>query len=101
MPTSDHDALLEFALELGASDMEEQEESVIIECDPHELFTLSEALKAKGYKVLNTQKNKVPQNYIPWSLELAEKISILYDKFDTHDDVQAVYCNFDWNTPEA
>jgi YebC/PmpR family DNA-binding regulatory protein len=94
------DDLLELALDLGALDVEEQKDTVIIECEPNEIFAMTEALKEKSYKVLSSQKNKIPQVYVPWSIELAEKISILYDKFDAHDDVQAVFCNFAWNDTE-
>jgi YebC/PmpR family DNA-binding regulatory protein len=94
------DALMEFALENGASDFEMTDEGAVVQCHPNDLFILADLLKQQGFKITNSQKNKIPQNYIPFEAELAEKISNLYDKFDEHDDVQSVFCNFSWEESE-
>ncbi|NBW58008.1 YebC/PmpR family DNA-binding transcriptional regulator, partial [bacterium] len=80
--TAQSEELFDLALDLGVRDIEENEDAIVIECEPNDLFAITESLKQKNFKVLNSQKNKIPHNYVPWSLDLAEKITILYDKFD-------------------
>jgi YebC/PmpR family DNA-binding regulatory protein len=89
------DAAQEAAIEAGALDLQESEEGLEIYTDPHEVYTVSETLKAKGFKPEDVSITMVPQNVMSLGGEDAEKVLRMVEALEELDDVQDVYTNLD------
>ena len=92
----EEDRLMEDALEAGASDFEGDENIYEIYTEPDDVYAISEALTAKGYKIASAERAKVPSTYV--SLEKQEDIDDmqnLLDKLEENDDITNVYHNWE------
>ena len=92
----DVDTMMEKALDAGAEDFSEEEDSYEILTDPDDLETVQKALEAEGIKFVSAEVTRLPQNYV----ELKDDESIkcltrILDLLDDDDDVQNVYTNWD------
>ena len=84
------------ALEGGAEDFNEEEDSFEILTDPDELETVRKALEDAGVAYVSADVNMIPQNYVELTDENAIKcLQRTLDLLDEDDDVQAVYHNWD------
>lgn len=81
----------ELAIELGADDLELDDEALTIYTDPTELYTVLEALEAEGFETEMSQLTKVPQTETPLSAGDAEKVARFIESLEELDDVQNVY----------
>ena len=93
----DEEELLMAAIEAGADDMESQEEGGFeITCDPSVLSSVGESLKNAGYNVDSIELEMVPRTTVAINdKNEARKLLSMVERFEEHDDVQAVYANFD------
>jgi len=91
----DFDQLFEAALEVGADDVEEQDEQIEVITDPSAFIEVREALEAKGFKYLSAEITMLPQTQVVLEGKQAESMLKLMDKMEDCDDVQNVYSNFD------
>ena len=92
----DEDALMEASLEAGASDFVADEDIIEIYTEPEDLYAVSEALEAAGYKLESAEKTKVPQNTVELSSEDDIKfMGLLLEKLEDDDDVMNVYHNWE------
>ena len=67
-----------------------------ITCDPSVLSQVGEALKNDGYNVDTMEIQMVPKNTVSITNKAdAQKLLAMVERFEDHDDVQAVYSNFD------
>ncbi|NLL51330.1 MAG: YebC/PmpR family DNA-binding transcriptional regulator [Peptococcaceae bacterium] len=90
------DDLMLLALEAGAEDIEEQDESFEIYTEPAALQDVRQALLDGGIPIENAEVNLIPGNRVEVSdLEQAKKVINLIDALENHDDVQKVYTNFE------
>lgn len=89
------DVAQEAAIEAGALDLQESEEGLEIYTDPHEVYTVSKTLKAKGFKPEEVSITMVPQNVMSLGGEEAEKVLRMVEALEELDDVQDVYTNLD------
>lgn len=89
------DAAQEAAIEAGALDLQESEEGLEVYTDPHEVYAISDALKAKGLKPESVEITMVPQNVASLGAEDAEKVLRMVEGLEELDDVQDVYTNLD------
>ncbi|NLI93609.1 MAG: YebC/PmpR family DNA-binding transcriptional regulator [Peptococcaceae bacterium] len=90
------DELMLLALEAGADDMEDQDESYEIFTDPSAMQEVRQILLDGGIPIENAAVNLIPNNRVEVSeLEQAKKVIKLIDSLEGHDDVQKVYTNFD------
>ncbi len=92
----DADDLMMAALEAGADDFEEEEDSYEILTDPSDFSDVRQALEDAGIPMAEAEVTMVPQNYV----ELTDpqdiaNITRLLDMLDEDDDVQQVYHNWD------
>jgi len=87
------EAAQEAAIEAGALDLQESGEGLEIYTDPHEVYAVANALKAKGFKPEDTEITMVPQNTLSLSQEEAEKVLRMVEALEELDDVQNVYTN--------
>jgi len=87
------DAVMEAALEGGASDILEFEEVLVIESDPASLNAIVEAVEGVGAKILESKVELVASNQIDVDDETAQKVERLIEVLEENDDVQNVYHN--------
>ena len=92
----DADDLMMMALDAGADDFAEEEESFEIITEPDNFETVRAALEKEGIPMMDAEVTMIPQNYI----ELADEVAIknlqkTLDLLDADDDVQGVYHNWD------
>lgn len=84
------------AIDAGAEDFEEQDESLAVYTKPHELEIVKKAFEEKGLVLKETNLTWEPKNLITISDEsVAQKILALMEALDNLDDVTAIHANFD------
>lgn len=91
------DDLMMMALDAGAEDFAEEEDSYEIYTAPDDLETVSGALKEAKVEMVSSEVTMIPQNWV----ELTDKTAVknlqrTLDLLEDDDDVQAVYHNWDW-----
>lgn len=92
----DADELMMLALEAGAGDFSEEEDSFEITTTPEDFSVVRETLEKEGIKMVSAEVTMIPQNYVELnSEEDIRKITKTLDLLDEDDDVQAVYHNWD------
>ena len=90
------DDLMMLALDAGAGDFVEEEDSYEILTEPEDFSKVRETLETEGISMAEAEVTMVPQNYVELtSDEDIKKINKTLDLLDEEDDVQAVYHN--WN----
>ncbi|MDE6253589.1 MAG: YebC/PmpR family DNA-binding transcriptional regulator [Lachnospiraceae bacterium] len=90
------DDLMMMALDAGADDFAEEEESFEITTSPEEFSGVRETLEKEGIKMLSAEVTMIPQNYVSLTDEDdIKKMNRILDLLDEDDDVQAVYHNWD------
>ena len=90
------DELMMIALDAGADDFAEEEDSFEVLTDPDEFSVVREALEKEGIPMASAEVTMIPQNYVTLSDENDIKfLNKTLDLLDDDDDVQAVYHNWD------
>lgn len=88
------DELLLTVLEAGAEDVEFSGQLATVYTDPTALMEVRE--KLLEYNIVEAEIAMIPQNPLVINdLETAKRVVKLLDLLEDHDDVQAVYANFD------
>jgi len=93
--TIDEDTLMEIAIESGAQDVKNEEDSYDIITDIKDFDKVKRELDEKGIKYNVAEITMVPKNYIKLEGKEAEQMLKLMNALDDDDDVQQVYANFD------
>ena len=92
----DADDLMMIALDAGAEDFAEEEDSFEIVTDPDDFSVVREALEKEGIVMASAEVTMIPQNYVTLTNENDIKyLNKTLDLLDDDDDVQAVYHNWD------
>ncbi len=92
----DPDELMMIALDAGAEDFAEEEDSFEVLTDPDEFSAVREALEAEGIPMISAEVTMIPQNYVELTDEADIKaLNKTLDLLDDDDDVQNVYHNWD------
>ncbi len=90
------DDLMMTALDAGAEDFSEEEDSYEILTDPDTFDEVNKKLVDAGIPMLSAEVTMIPQNYVELSNEDDIKcLNRILDLLDEDDDVQAVYHNWD------
>ena len=90
------DALLEMALEAGASDVVSAPEGYTVQTTLAEYEKVRKALEHAKIPMVSAEITLVPGQTIPVSGEITQTIQALIDALEEHDDVQNVYTNAQW-----
>jgi len=90
---SDVETLMLDAIEAGAVDVAEDEDSVEIITEPNKHNEMRDALVAKGYNVVSADTELVPDMYVDLNAEQLPKFQRMIDALEDLDDVQEVYHN--------
>ena len=92
----DADDLMMTALDAGAEDFAEEEDSYEIYTDPDQWSAVDAALKEAGIEPISSEVTMIPQNWVELTDETAIKnLQRTLDLLEEDDDVQAVYHNWD------
>ena len=95
----DADTLMMEALDAGAEDFAEEEDSYEILTSPEDFSAVREALEAKNIPMMEAEVTMIPQTWVELTDEESiKKMNRLLDLLDDDDDVQATYHN--WDTDE-
>ena len=90
----DADELMMAALDAGAEDFSEEEDSYEILTDPDDFSQVRETLEKEGVPMAQAEVTMIPQNYVELtSDEDVKMFNRIMDLLDEDDDVQAVYHN--------
>ncbi|MCD7725013.1 MAG: YebC/PmpR family DNA-binding transcriptional regulator [Clostridiales bacterium] len=92
----DADDLMMTALDAGAEDFQEEEDSFEVYTAPDQWSAVDEALKKAGIMPISSEVTMIPQNWVALTDETAVKnLQRTLDLLEEDDDVQAVYHNWD------
>ncbi len=92
----DADDLMMLALDAGAEDFGEEEDSYEIITDPDDFSQVRQALEDAGVPMADADVTMIPQSYVELTdPEDVKKITRILDLLDEDDDVQMVYHNWD------
>ena len=95
----DADDLMMIAIDAGAEDFAEEEDSFEVTTTPEDFSKVREALENENIKMASAEVTMIPQTYVDLTDEGdIKKMNRILDMLDEDDDVQAVYHN--WNMPE-
>ncbi len=95
----DADEVMMIALDAGAEDFSDEEDSFEILTAPDDFSAVREALENEKIPMVEAEVTMVPQNWVTVSdPDDVKKITRILDLLDEDDDVQAVYNN--WDMPE-
>lgn len=90
------DDLMMIALDAGADDFNEEEDSFEILTAPEAHADVDAALREAGIALASSEVTMIPQNYVELTDETAIKnLNKTLDLLDEDDDVQSVYHNWD------
>ena len=96
----DEETLMELALEAGADDISDEDETWEVKTDPTELHVVVDALKDKGINIEEADISWIPQNTVELTGKSASSMLKLVELLEDNDDVQDVYANFDISDEE-
>ncbi len=96
----DEDKLMEIALEAGAEDVREDEETLDVLTDASQFETVKKVFDEHKMKYLEAQIDLVPQTSVKLEGKSAETMLKLMESLEDSDDVQNVHANFDISMQE-
>ena len=92
----DADDLMMMALDAGAEDFSEEEDSFEITTTPEDFETVRKTLEDGGVAMVSAEVSMIPQTYVTLTEEAdITNIGRILDFLDEDDDVQEVYHNWD------
>ncbi|MCQ2561950.1 MAG: YebC/PmpR family DNA-binding transcriptional regulator [Clostridia bacterium] len=88
------DQLMEVALEAGADDIQEYEDSFEVTCEPDAFMAVSDALKAANIETVEADVDMVPSvESTPTDESAIKNLKKMIEILEDDDDVQKVYTN--------
>ncbi len=92
----DADELMMIALDAGAEDFAEEEDSFEIITDPADFSAVRQKLEEESIPMASADITMIPQNYVALTdPDALKQLNRTLDLLDEDDDVQAVYTNLD------
>ncbi|MCI9546066.1 MAG: YebC/PmpR family DNA-binding transcriptional regulator [Lachnospiraceae bacterium] len=90
------DDLMMLALDAGAEDFQEEEDSFVVLTEPDSFSSVREALEKEGIPMAEAEVTMIPQTWVELTDEGAiRNLQKTLDLLEDDDDVQAVYHNWD------
>ena len=84
------------AMDAGAEDFAEEEDSFEVVTDPDDFSKVRETLEEAGIPMMSAEVTMIPQTYVELTSEQDVKMmNRILDLLDEDDDVQEVYHNWD------
>jgi YebC/PmpR family DNA-binding regulatory protein len=94
------DALLEAALDAGAEDVVDGEDTIDVVTTPSELSVVQDALESRNFEPQSSETSMEPSTTVVLAGKEAEVMLRMTDALDDLDDVQNVYANFEISDEE-
>src|SRR3984893_6923186 len=92
----DEAELMLVAADAGADDVEDGGDAWQVTTPPTDLHAVSSSIEDAGYKVSSSDLTMIPTTAVQLSVESQARTMLrLMDALEEHDDVEAVYANFD------
>lgn len=91
----DEDTLMMTALDLGATDVVEEVDCLIVITASNDVVKIKEGLEKEGFVVESFESGLVPQNYVVLDEQKQKTFQTMLDKMEDLDDVQEVFHNVD------
>lgn len=92
----DVDTVMLAAADAGAEDIRESDDSIEVVTNPDDLEAVHKALSVAGLEAESADLALLPTNTVDVDdPDVAKKLFRMLDAMENHDDVQAVYCNFE------
>ena len=92
---TDEEKIMEVALEAGAEDIVDAEDSWQVLCDPGRVMAVRDAIESIDIAIDSFSITMIPETSVSCSGTSASKVLNLVDALEDHDDVQKVYANFE------
>jgi len=89
------EAVMEAALEAGADDVQDEDDTWDIHTSMADFNTVREALESAGVEMLSAGLSLIPTNAVSVDAETGRKLLKLMDALDENDDIQKVHANFE------
>ena len=90
------DNLFEESINAGAEDFDVDEENFIVKTDPLEVMNVRKNLEDNGYKIDSAKVEMLPKNLHKIDKDKSEKVIILLEAIEDHEDIKSVYTNLDF-----
>ncbi len=88
--------LIDKVIEAGAQDFEELEDGIIVYTEPQGLHQVKKSLKSEGVAIEETSFSQEPKTLVEVKdVSKAKTLVKLSRKLEEHDDVEAIYSDFD------
>ncbi len=91
----DEETVFDAALEAGADDFEAEGDVFVVTTDPTQIMSVRENLENSGYEIESANVDMVPKNLQNVDSEKEGSVITLLEALEDHDDIKAVYTNFD------
>jgi YebC/PmpR family DNA-binding regulatory protein len=91
----EEDKLMELVLDAGAEDMKSEGKNYEITTAPEDLEKVKEALKKNNIDFQSAEVTMLPTSTVKITGDNAKAVLSLVEALEEHEDVQAVYANFD------
>ncbi|ADL08139.1 YebC/PmpR family DNA-binding transcriptional regulator [Thermosediminibacter oceani] len=91
----DVDGVMMLAIEAGADDVEEQDDSIEITTSTERFEDVRKFLQEKGVKLSSAEITYLPKTTLSLSEKDSEMMEKLLEALEDHDDVQNVYTNYE------
>jgi transcriptional/translational regulatory protein YebC/TACO1 len=79
----------------GLEELEVDEEAITIYCEYADFNNIQTKLEEIGIEIINSELQRIPNNFKTISTEQAEKVLKLLDLLEENDDVQQVFHNME------
>ncbi|MCI2424590.1 YebC/PmpR family DNA-binding transcriptional regulator [Candidatus Acetothermia bacterium] len=89
------DDLMMTAIELGAQDVYEDDETLEIICEPTHFMAILQGIREIGVVPVRAENTMIPQTTVRIEGEQAQRLLKMIDALDSNEDVQEVFANFD------
>lgn len=93
LDSKDPDEVQLEAIDAGADDVVQDEDSLIVYTEPASLEAVRRTLEAKGLPVNDAEQTMVPKTQVELDDHTSEQMARLLEKLEDLDDVQSVYAN--------
>ena len=89
--------LIELFIDFNVLDFVEENEFYVVETKPEQINKLLKILQEHNYHIISSEILQISENTIKVNSDLNNKILILLEKLDCHEDVQKIHSNFEIN----
>ncbi|MBC8277458.1 MAG: YebC/PmpR family DNA-binding transcriptional regulator [FCB group bacterium] len=94
------DDVMELALDAGAEDMRDEDDSYEIITEPNDFEAVRTALEESPVEIVSAEISMLPSIYVKVEGESVAKLLRLLDDLEEHDDIQDIWGNFDIDDDE-